>query len=166
MHNRPRSAATVVGGLLALTLAACGSSTNSGVRPAARLVTTPGSSQSKIVLSSVGAQRIGLTTATARAVPAPTAPVKSHHAKGHQAAPRTGGPTVIVPSSAVIYDPSGKTYAFVSLGRLTFTEVPVVVAYMNGNSAYLRSGPRVGARVVSVGAEELYGVQTGVLGQT
>jgi hypothetical protein len=73
---------------------------------------------------------------------------------------------VIVPTSAIIYDPSGRTYAFVALGRLTFTEIPVIVNRITGNSAYLRRGPRAGARVVSTGAEELFGVQTGVLGQT
>ncbi len=71
-----------------------------------------------------------------------------------------------IPASAVVYDPSGKTYAFVAVGPLTFTEVPVMVNYISGNSAYLRTGPRAGAKVVSTGAEELYGVQTGVLGQT
>jgi hypothetical protein len=73
---------------------------------------------------------------------------------------------VTIPSSAVIYAPSGRTYAFISVGRLSFTEVQVIVAYMNGPTAYLRSGPRAGSRVVSRGAEELYGVQTGVLAQT
>jgi hypothetical protein len=166
MHKRTSLTAAVVGVLLALLLAACGSSVNTKVTPGARLVTTPGSSASKIVLSAAGAQRIGLQTATARAVSAAKAKARSPHQKGRPASHQTAGPTVIIPASAVIYDPSGKTYAFVSLGRLTFTEVPVTVMDIDGNSAYLRSGPHAGARVVSVGAEELYGVQTGVLGQT
>jgi hypothetical protein len=149
----PRSLTAAVGAALAaLLVAACGSSHTARVAPAARLVTAPGGSGSEIVLSAVGAQRIGLATAPAR------------HAKA-TAAGRFAA-QVIVPASAIIYDPSGRTYAFVALGRLTFTEIPVIVNRISGNSAYLRSGPRAGARVVSTGAEELFGVQTGVLGQT
>jgi hypothetical protein len=40
------------------------------------------------------------------------------------------------------------------------------VARIDGDSVYLLKGPRPGARVVSVGAEELLGVETGVLAQT
>ena len=73
---------------------------------------------------------------------------------------------MIIPYSAVIYDPSGKTYAFTNTAPLTFVEVPITVDHISGNSAYLTTGPKAGAKVVSVGAEELYGVQTGVLAQT
>jgi hypothetical protein len=44
--------------------------------------------------------------------------------------------------------------------------MPVTVAHIDGGTAYLQKGPSPGAQVVSTGAEELYGVQTGVLGQT
>ena len=97
------------------------------------------------MLTPEGAQRIGLKTARASKV-------------------RGTGSTI--PLGAIIYDPSGKTYAFVAAGRLTYVETPVSVDRIDGNLAYLRRGPHPGARVVSTGAEELYGVQTGVLGQT
>jgi hypothetical protein len=42
----------------------------------------------------------------------------------------------------------------------------VTVDHIAGSSAYLVKGPKPGARVVSVGAEELFGVQSGVLAQT
>lgn len=71
-----------------------------------------------------------------------------------------------IPFSAMIYAPSGRTYAFVALARRTFREEPIEVDHIGGDSAYLRKGPHAGSRVVSIGAEELYGVQTGVLGQT
>lgn len=158
MSKRQRLTAALMPMILALVLAACGSSTHAQVTPAARLIHTPGSPVSKIVLSALGAQRIGLTTATARPVSAPK------HAKGKKAP--AGGPRVIIPASAVIYDPSGKTYAFVSVGHLTYQEVQIVVDNMTATSAYLGSGPRAGATVVSRGAEELYGVQAGVLAQT
>ena len=72
----------------------------------------------------------------------------------------------IIPYSAVIYDPSGKTYAFTNTAPLTYIEVPITVDQISGNSVYLQGGPKAGQKVVSVGAEELYGVQTGVLAQT
>jgi hypothetical protein len=150
--------------LSAVVLAACGSSTQTRTTLAAKLVPVPGSAAGKIVLSAVGAQRIGLAIATARSVAAPAPP--QGNGKKTQPMPRAGRPTVTIPSSAVIYAPSGRTYAFISVGHLSFTEVRVIVAYMNGPTAYLRSGPRAGSRVVSRGAEELYGVQTGVLAQT
>jgi hypothetical protein len=164
MHNRTRLIAGLGALVVALAVGACGSSHTARVTPAARLISTPGNSAGKIVLSSVGAQRIGLTTSTARRVPQ----VKVHRGahKSGSASHVASGSTVIIPSSAVIYDPSGKTYAFISVGHLTFTEVPVAVNYMSGNLAYLRNGPHAGSKVVSTGAEELYGVQTGVLGQT
>jgi hypothetical protein len=73
---------------------------------------------------------------------------------------------VTIPYSALIYDPSGRTYAFVAVGRLAYQQVPVTVAHIDGPVAYLDKGPHAGSQVVSIGAEELYGVQTGVLGQT
>ena len=160
MRNRTHFTAVLVGALLALVLAACGSSNHATVGPAARLIHLPGSSADKIVLTAVGAPRIGLATATAHTATAKAKSDRNHHKRTRRAS------AVVIPASAVVYDPSGKTYVFVSVGRLAFAEVPVVVNYMNGNAAYLRSGPRAGAQVVSHGAEELYGVQTGVLGQT
>ena len=81
-------------------------------------------------------------------------------------APPAGGPTTIIPYSSVIYAPDGSTYAFTSPSPLIFTEVRIAIDHIAGNSAYLDKGPRRGARVVTVGAEELFGVQTGVLPQT
>jgi hypothetical protein len=166
MSKRVHFTAVSAGALVALALAACGSSHTTHLAPAARLITSPGSSSSRIVLSAVGAQRIGLATGTAQKVRVPAPAPKTRHHKTRTTHQASGTSTVVIPASAVVYDPSGKTYAFVATGRLTFTEVPVVVNSIDGNSAYLRSGPRAGAKVVSTGAEELYGVQTGVLGQT
>lgn len=163
MHNRSPLAKAVIAALCAAALGACGSSHPVHTPPAARLVHVPGSAVGKIVLSGVGAQRIGLTTATVRAVQSPPA---RRRRRGGRPKPAAGTPTAIIPASAVIYDPSGKTYAFVAVARLTYVEVPVTVDYIAGSSAYLRRGPHAGSDVVSSGAEELYGVQTGVLAQT
>ncbi len=113
----------------------------------------PGSPTGHVVLTPLGAQQLGLQTAAVQSAPAPPKPP-------------AGSPTVIVPYSSLIYDASGNTYVFTSLSPLTFAEVPISVDHISGNSVYLRKGPSAGARVVTVGAEELFGVQTGVLEQT
>jgi hypothetical protein len=166
MNNRAPVKTLFAGLAAAVALGACGSSHTAHIAPAAQLITAPGGSSSKIVLSAVGAQRIGLVTGTVRRVAAPKPTPKTRHGKPSRPPQPANASAVTIPASAVVYDPSGKTYAFIAVGHLTFTEVPVVVSSINGNSAYLRSGPHAGARVVSTGAEELYGVQTGVLGQT
>ncbi|MBV9311921.1 MAG: hypothetical protein JOZ73_13910 [Solirubrobacterales bacterium] len=143
MTNR-RGFATAAVLLVGSLAAGCGGSTSAPVTPSSHVQRVPGSASGNIVLSAQGAQRIGIQTASARG----------------------GGGAVAIPFSAIVYDSSGKTYAFTNPAPLTYSEVPVDVSRIDGNTAYLNSGPRAGARVVTVGAEELYGVQTGVLAQT
>jgi hypothetical protein len=124
--------------LSALALSACGDS-DQAIPPAPfRIV------HNQIVLTPQGAQRIGVQT---------------------QVAGRFRDLTTI-PAAAVIYDPSGATYAFSNTAKLTYAETPVSIATISGGTAYLLHGPHPGSAVVTVGAEELYGVQTGVLAQT
>jgi multidrug efflux pump subunit AcrA (membrane-fusion protein) len=134
----------VIGALLA----GCGGSGEPSVPASSKLVPVHGNPAGKIVLTAAGAQHLGLQTATVRSVRAPAA------AKA------------IIPFAAVVYAPSGQTYAFISQGRLTFTEVPITIDRINGDAVYLLKGPQAGSKVVTVGAEELFGVQTGVLDQT
>jgi hypothetical protein len=122
----------------------CGGSSKPS-SPAERIVQHAGSGD-QIVLSALGAERIGLRTTIARSAGA--------------------NREAIIPFSAVVYDPGGKTYAFASPAPLTYVEVPIVIDQVNGNAVYVQAGVRPGTRVVSTGAEELYGVQTGVLAQT
>lgn len=151
-------------------LAGCGSSTEPSIAVSGRLVGASATSPGQIVLSQLGAQRIGLETAATTAVPAPKPVTKTTVVGGvkHTTTTPAANPSaaVIVPYSSVIYDPSGKTYVFTNTATLTYTEVPITVDRISGDSAYLSVGPRAGTKVVSVGAEELYGVQAGVLAQT
>jgi hypothetical protein len=140
-----RTHALLATAAVAALLAGCGGSHTASIQPTARIERAPGEKAARIVVTATGAQRIGLRTARAR---------------------RASGSAVRIPYSALIYDPSGRAYAFIAVGRLAYREVPVRVAHIDGPAAYLVKGPRPGDRVVSTGAEELYGVQTGVLGQT
>jgi len=143
----------------AVLIGGCGGSSNPAIAPSERVVPVPGSPGGKIILTSVGAQRIGIQTARVGRAPSPPAPKP----KGK---PEPSVLSAVVPVAAVVYDPSGNTYVFTSPGALQFTEVPVTVDHVSGASAYLLRGPRPGSTVVTVGAEELFGVQTGVLAQT
>jgi hypothetical protein len=156
--------------LLGLVAAGCGSSSTPSIPASGVLVNATSKSPGQIILTPVGASRIGLQTSTARAVPVPPPIVETKVVAGVKHVIRIPAPkpasTVTVPYSAIIYDASGRTYVFTKIRPLTYVEVPIAVDHISGNSAYLKTGPKPGARVVSVGAEELYGVQTGVLAQT
>jgi hypothetical protein len=131
-----------------------------------------------VVLSQLGAQRIGVQTAKVQTVPAPKPPppvVKTTVVGGVKHTTTTpaptptvpaGSPSVIVPYAAIVYSPAGQAYVFTSTRQLTYVEVPVTIDHISGNSAYLVKGPKAGAQIVTVGAEELFGVQSGVLAQT
>jgi hypothetical protein len=147
-------------------LAGCGGWSERSIPPASKLVAVPGNPAGKIVLTAQGAEHIGVQTATVRGVLAPPPAPKAGTRAPAPAAPRQPAATAIIPFASVVYAPSGKTYAFTSPAPLTFAEVPITIAHISGDSVYLLKGPRAGARVVTVGAEELFGVQTGVLAQT
>jgi hypothetical protein len=156
--------------LVGLGLAGCGSSGAPSIPVSGQLVGASATSPGHIILSQLGAQRIGLQTAVALPVPVPAPIVTTTVVRGVKHTTTVPAPkpaaAVIIPYSAVIYDPSGKTYAFARTALLTYAAVPITVQSISGSSAYLSTGPTTGARVVSVGAEELYGIQTGVLAQT
>ena len=147
--------------LVVVALAGCGTTHYAAPPVSGRLVGVAGSQSGQIQLSALGAQRIGLQLAPAGRV-APPKP--RHHGKGAPAPSSSGN--VTVPFSAIVYAPDGDTFAFARTGPLTYEEMPIVVDHISGDSAYLKKGPKPGTEIVSVGAEELYGVQTGVLAQT
>jgi hypothetical protein len=130
--------------IAAAALAGCGSSAGPKIPAAGLLVNQTATSPGQIILTQLGATRIGVRTAAAGVSKA----------------------TVTIPYSAVVYDPSGKTFAFTNPRPLTYVEVPISIDRIAGNTVYLSRGPKAGAQVVTVGAEELYGVQAGVLAQT
>jgi hypothetical protein len=127
--------------------AGCGSS-DEGPEPqaSAHLIRSAGQPHGVIVLTALGAERIGLSTS----------PVH----------PAAGRAHVLVPASAIVYDASGHPLAFTRVSPLHFVMQPVDLVRFAGGAALLRGGPRAGSQVVSVGAEELLGVQSGVLEQT
>ena len=78
--------------------------------------------------------------------------------------PMAGGAAqgLVIPYSAVLYGLNGETWAYINPAPLTFVRHPITVDYIEGGQAFLLDGPAVGTEVVTVGAPELFGTDTGV----
>lgn len=68
-------------------------------------------------------------------------------------------PRMVVPYSALIYDPQGTTWIYTNTEPRTFVRHRVDVDYIKGDLAILNDGPPTGTLVASVGAAELYGTE-------
>jgi hypothetical protein len=68
----------------------------------------------------------------------------------------------VVPYAAVLYGVHGETWVYSNPQPLVFVRQPIVIDYIEGDRAYLSEGPQVGTAVVTVGAAELFGTETGV----
>jgi RND family efflux transporter MFP subunit len=68
---------------------------------------------------------------------------------------------LVVPSAAVVYDVHGGGWVYERTGERAYTRRRVVVRYVVGDDAVLASGPPPGTPVVTAGAAELFGTETG-----
>lgn len=66
-----------------------------------------------------------------------------------------------VPWSALVFDIHGGTWLYEQVGTRRYLRRRVVVSHTVGNDAALLNGPPPGAKVVSIGAQELFGAETG-----
>ena len=134
--------------LAALLPAACGSSSGDAAptEPAVVSEEIEGSELKRITLSASAAQRLGVETA----------PVTEQQISGATRA--------VIPYSAIVYDASGDTWAYTNVDGLTFVRQAVEVDHIEGDMAVLAGNATPDAPVVTVGAAELYGVETGVGG--
>ena len=143
MHRFSRNAALII--IAVAALAGCNrTSVAAGPPPPAHVTPGPHGAVS-VVLTPLAAQRVGIQTAVAVSA-----------SRGRQA---------VVPYSALLYQPNGDSAIYAVSGPLTYTLVPVAVARILGNQVYL-TGLHPGTTVVTVGGEELLGVQDGVGVQT
>jgi outer membrane biogenesis lipoprotein LolB len=145
MHRFRRSAALLL--IIAMAaLAGCSRTTSAppAQAPSAQLRVGHHGGVS-VVLTPLGAQQVGIQTTVA--------------------APAHRGGQAVVPYSALLYQPDGSSVVYTVTGPLTYTLVAVNVASTQGNEIYL-TGLAAGTAVVTVGGEELLGVQDGVGVQT
>jgi hypothetical protein len=68
----------------------------------------------------------------------------------------------VVPYGAVLYGADGKTSVYASSAPNTYVREPITVDFIEGDRAVLSAGPAAGTAIVTVGAAELYGTETGV----
>ena len=139
-HVAAAVAATVLTAVTAAGCAAVKSSTKPGYEPV-HLETPSSTTEPKIVkFTEEAARRVGVATEVVRA------------ADGR----------LVVPSMSLIFEKSGQVLVFQSTDPLTYHRVPVVLVKDDGTKAQLSSGPAVGSRVVTVGANQVWGAEQGV----
>jgi hypothetical protein len=68
----------------------------------------------------------------------------------------------VVPYAAVLYSPNGDAWVYVSRKPLSFVRQKVVVDSIEGDRAFLSTGPAAGTKVATVGVAELFGAESGL----
>lgn len=124
--------------LAGLLLSACGAPvplTGEKIAPS-KLEPIEGAELSRVILTEKAAERLGIQTVVA---------------SGNE-----------VPYAAVIYDVEGNTWVYTNPEPLTFVRAPIVIDYIEGDTAVLSESLASEFNVVTVGVAELYGTETGV----
>lgn len=123
-----------------LLLSACGGVTSEASIPAPATIGTDG----RITLTEMASQRLGLQTA----------PISEAEIGGRM--------QKVAPYAAVLYGPHGETWVYASPEPLVFVRQPITIGDIEGDVAVLSDGPPVGTEVVTAGAAELFGVESGL----
>ena len=74
----------------------------------------------------------------------------------------SGAQRIVIPYSAVIYDVHGGSWVYTNPEPLVYVRQRASIDFIEGNRAFLTVGPPTGVMVVTVGAAELLGAETGV----
>ncbi|MCB9290050.1 MAG: hypothetical protein H6560_22270 [Lewinellaceae bacterium] len=113
----------------------------------ARVEHIEGSELSKLALTEKAMERIGIQTA-------PAAEEMIAHSEPAL--------RLVVPYSALIYDPEARLWVYTNPEPRTFIRHEVKVDFIVGDKAVLLEGPPAGTEVVTRGAAELYGTEYNV----
>ena len=70
--------------------------------------------------------------------------------------------SLVIPWSAVLHDIQGATWVYENTAAQTFVRRPVEVRSVANNQAVLARAPAAGAKIVTVGAVELFGAEFGI----
>ena len=103
----------------------------------AKLEPIEGTEVKRVIFSKVGAEQVGLETATVR----------------------NDGDRKVIPHAAVLYDAEGRAFTYTSPEGLTFVREAIEVDRVEGDSVVLSDGPPAGTGVVTVGAAQVYGTE-------
>jgi hypothetical protein len=137
------AALLVAGGL---TVAGCGApaqGADAAPDEVASVQTPPDGGPGIITLSQAAHDRLAVTTAAVAAGP--------------------GG--LGIPYSAVVYEPDGSAWVYTEADALTYQRAPITITSVTADQVILAAGPPAGTLVVSQGAAELVGVETGIDGE-
>ena len=103
----------------------------------AKLEPIKGTDVQRVIFDAVAVKRVGLQTT----------PILQN------------GEGKIMPYAALIYDAEGNAYAYTAPEPLTYVRKEIGIVRVDGDSVVLSDGPPVGAKVVTVGAAEVYGTE-------
>jgi len=121
-----------------LSLSACATQAEEeGEEEAAAVEPIKGTDVNRVTLTKEAAERLGIETASIRRV----------------------GSREVVPDAAVVYAPDGKTFTYSSPKPLTFVRRVISVDHIDGTKVVLKNGPPAGTAVVTVGSQELSGLE-------
>lgn len=123
-----------------LLLAGCGGSSESESAGPAVVEEVEGTDLSKITLTPEAAERLDIKTAAVTA----------------------NGARRVIPYAAVLYSPTGETWAYANPEGLTFVREQIVIEHIDGERAMLSKGPAPGSKVATAGVAELYGAELGI----
>lgn len=134
--------------LAVLSLVACGGSDkNDGHDEPYQLEEVAGSEFQNVILTAKAAERLDIQSEA----------LNMEEVDGEM--------KLVAPYSAVLYDLNGETYAYTrnpGPSSLTFIRAPIEIERIEGGRVILTDGPPEGTHLVTVGAAELYGADTGV----
>lgn len=146
----------IVGALLlaaALALTGCGRQAAEEPPEPASVTPIKGTTYNTLKLADVAYKNLGIQTEAVR--------TESIAASAGAKAPRR----LVIPISALIFDSTGSPYAYTNPAPKTYVRAPLVIDSYRGSDVILRSGPRAGTQVVTVGDPELLGIEYGVGGE-
>lgn len=133
--------------LAVLSLAACGGSEETAEEEPYTLEEIEGSEYQLVTLTEKAAERLD---------------IQSEEVREEEV---DGSMKTVVPYAAVLYGINGETWAYTRnphAESLSFVRTPITIEYIDGGLAILSAGPDAGIHVVTVGAPELFGADTGV----
>ena len=129
-----------------LILSACEGSVSASEKEPATRSPIEGTERFRVTLTDDAAKRLGIQTA-------PVAAAEGGDSGSHQ---------TVIPFSAVVYQPDGGTWTYTNPQGLLFVPHRVSIDSVKKGMALLSDGPPVGTAVVTVGAAELLGVESGI----
>ncbi len=130
--------------IVGLQFAACSGETGSPSTAPIELIAIEGSKYHRLILTERAAERLGIKTT----------PIREESIDGDQ--------RLVIPYGALLYGLHGETFAYTNSEPLTYLKQSVTVDYIEGDRVVLVDGPPIGTEVVTIGAAELYGADTGV----